>query len=151
MAARFQFGLERVRELRVHDEEQAKEQFAASLSHRAHGEAMLRAAEHQLEQARREQGDFSGGEALSGAQLLARQAYVERLERSRLDAVVELKQRDCRLADDRVALTRASQEREVLDQLEDRQRTAHMRELERVERAEIDDIAIQNHVRRNAA
>lgn len=151
MAARFHFGLERVRELRVHDEDQAKEQFAASLSHRAQGEAMLRAAEHQLAQARREHGAGATGAPLSGAELLAHQAYVERLERSRRDAVVELTQRDDRLEGDRAHLMRASQEREVLDQLKDRQRTAHMRKVELAERAEIDDIATQNHVRRHAA
>lgn len=150
MAARFQFGLERVRDLRAHTEEQAKEQFAASLSHRAHGEAMLRAAEHELEQARTRYAPAQPDQALTGSDLLAHQAFVERLERSRLDAIVELQQRDQHLADARARLAQATQEREVLDQLEDRQRAAHRYEAERQERAEIDDIAIQNHVRRAA-
>ena len=87
----------------------------------------------------------------TGAELLSRQAFIERLERSRRDAIVDLEQRDRQLACDRAALARASQEREVLDQLKDRQRTAHMRKAELAERAEIDDIATQNHVRRHAA
>ncbi|MEI2702452.1 MAG: flagellar export protein FliJ [Baekduia sp.] len=151
MAARFQFGLERVRDLRAHTEEQAKEQFAASLSHRAHGEAMLRAAEHQLAEARSGHRAGMPDSSLTATDLLAHQAYVERLERSRRDAVVELEQREQDLADSRARLERASQDREVLDQLRERQRMAHLHEVERAERAEIDDIAIQNHIRRKAA
>ena len=51
MSAPFRFGLERVREIRVHDEDQAKERFAASLNARVRGEAVLRAAEERLRQA----------------------------------------------------------------------------------------------------
>ena len=151
MAARFQFGLERVRDLRAHTEEQAKEQFAASLSHRADGVAMLRAAEHRLAEARRSHGAGAPQSALGAGDLLAHQAYVERLERSRRDAVVELEHREQNLADSRLRLERASQDREVLDKLRERQRTAHLHEVERAERAEIDDLAIQNHMRRKAA
>lgn len=151
MAARFHFGLERVRDLRAHTEEQAKEQFAASLNHLAHGEAMLRAAEHQLEQARLEQGAGVQDVALSGQDHLAHQAFVERLERSRRDAIVEIQQREQRLADDRHALARASQDREVLDKLKERQKTAHLHEVDRLERVEVDDLAMQNFVRRQAA
>jgi flagellar FliJ protein len=151
MAARFHFGLERVRDLRAHTEEQAKEQFAASLNHLAHGEAMLRAAEHQLELARKEQGHGAQQGALSGRDLLAHQAFVERLERSRLDAIIEVQQRESKLVYDRQALARASQEREVLDKLKHRQKTAHLAEVERVERVELDDMAMQNFVRRQAA
>jgi flagellar FliJ protein len=151
MAARFQFGLERVRDLRAHTEEQAKERFAASLSYRAQGEAMLRAAEHRLAEARRSHGAGASQQSLSATDLLAHQAYVERLERSRRDAVVDLQQREQDLADSRLRLERASQDREVLDKLRDRQREAHAQEAERAERAHIDDIAIQNHMRRQAA
>jgi flagellar FliJ protein len=52
MSAPFRFGLERVRDLRAHDEELAKEQFAATLSQRLRGEALLRAAEDRLRHAR---------------------------------------------------------------------------------------------------
>ncbi len=147
MASRFHFGLERVRELREHTEDQAKEQFASSLSRRAHGVALLRAAEDRLETVR---GEAAASHA-TGAELLSRQAFIERLERSRRDAIVDLEQRDRQLACDRAALARASQEREVLDQLKARQRAAHRREAERAEAATLDDLAIQVHVRRRAA
>lgn len=147
MAPRFRFGLERVRELREHAEEQAKEQFASSLSQRAHGVALLRAAEGRLESAR---GECATG-PVSGADLLSRQAFIERLERSRRDAVIDLQERERRLAGDRAALARASQEREVLDQLKARQRAAHLRDLARAESAQLDDLAIQAHIRRRAA
>ena len=42
---KFKFGLERVRELRAHDEDRAKEAFAASLNERLKGAALLAAAD----------------------------------------------------------------------------------------------------------
>lgn len=154
MSSPFRFGLERVREIRVHDEEQAKEQFAASLSERVRGEALLRAAEARLEQARVEQapsGLAGTGETLTGTALVARQAWVERLERSRLDAEQQLRGLDAQLARSRASLTDASRRREVLDKLKDRQRDAHRRDAERREGAELDEMALRVHGRRAAA
>jgi flagellar protein FliJ len=120
MSAPFRFGLERVRDLRAHDEELAKERFAASLSQRLRGEAILRAAEEQLHDAR-----IIGGPAphapLSGLDLVARQAWVERLERSKLD------------------------------KLEERQRQAHVADQLRREGAALDEMALGIHRRRFAA
>ncbi|HEV3002243.1 MAG TPA: hypothetical protein VGW75_15985, partial [Solirubrobacteraceae bacterium] len=50
-AARFRFGLERVREIRAHDEDRAKEAFAASLADRTRGAAMLAAAAREVDDA----------------------------------------------------------------------------------------------------
>lgn len=151
MGTRFQFGLERVRDLRAHAEEQAKEQFAASLTQRAHGEAMLREAEHRLEDARVGHVGAAVAQPISGVMLLTQQAYVERLERSCQEAVVDLQRADQRLAADRAVLARASQDREVLDQLEARQRAEHQRVQARIEDAEIDEMALRVHARRSAA
>jgi flagellar FliJ protein len=153
MSARFRFGLERVREIRAHDEDQAKERFAASLNARVRGEATLRAAEARLRDA--QSGAVSTtlgvGGSVSGASLVSRQAWVERLEQSRVDAQLRLVNYEAELQAKRAELQQASQAREVLDQLKTRQREQHRLQAERVEAAELDEMALQMHVRRSAA
>jgi flagellar FliJ protein len=152
MATPFRFGLERVRDLRAHAEEQAKEQFAASLSQRVRGEAMLRAVEDRLAGARRSTPAVNpGAPSLTGAELVSHQAWVERLERSRQDAAVKLAAADRQLQDRRIELTEASRRREVLDQLEARQREAHRREAERRDGIELDEMALRVFRDRSAA
>jgi flagellar protein FliJ len=150
MSRPFRFGLERVREIRAHDEDQAKERFAASLNARMRGEAALRAAEQHLREAQ------SGVTApalgpLSGATLVARQAWVERLEQSRADAQLRMANYEADLQSKRGELAQASQKREVLDQLKTKQREAHKAETERVEAANLDEMALQMYSRRSAA
>jgi flagellar FliJ protein len=151
MSSPFRFGLERVREIRAHDEEQAKEQFAASLSQRVRGEALLRAAEQRLDQARSEPVSPALGQPLTGMALVSRQAWVDRLERTRQDAVLQLQGYDAELARSRESLTDASRRREVLDKLKQRQRDAHLRAVERREGAELDEMALRMHARGRAA
>jgi flagellar FliJ protein len=153
MSTPFRFGLQRVRDIRAHDEEQAKERFAHSLSQRLRGEAMLRAAEDQLRSAQDERpADVSAvGEPVTGAALVSRQAWVDRLKRLRDDAAVQLRGLDGELQASRDSLTHASRRREVLDQLEARQREAHRRDAERREGAELDEMALRVHARGRAA
>jgi flagellar FliJ protein len=148
METPFRFGLERVREIRAHDEEQAKEQFANSLSQRVRGEAMLRAAEATLADAQRPVVPISFDGPVTGDALVARQAWVERLERTRDDAAVTLQGLDAELQRSRTSLTDASRNREVLDQLKRRHREKHQRECERRESAALDEMALNVHVRR---
>lgn len=150
METPFRFRLERVRQVRAHAEEQAKEQFARSLSQRLRGEAVLRAAEGHLSDARQGAGSVHGL-ALSGSDLVSRQAWVERLERSRSDAAVRLSGLERRLEDSRHSLTDASRGREVLDRLAARQREAHRLDSARREGAALDEIAMYRYARRNAA
>lgn len=150
MSAPFRFGLQRVREIRAHDEDQAKERFAASLSARVRGEAVLRAVEARLSDA--QSGVLSPGLGpLTGASLVARQAWIERLEHDRADARLRMRSYDAELHARRVELAKASQAREVLDKLEERQREEHRVESERVESERLDEMALQMHARRAAA
>ena len=151
METPFRFGLERVREIRAHDEEQAKEQFAASLSQRLRGEAMLRAAEDELRDAQRPVVPASFDTPVSGDTLVARQAWVERLQRTRDDAAVRLQGLNVELERSRESLTDASRRREVLDQLKSRHREKHVRECERRESNAIDEMALNVHNRRRSA
>jgi flagellar FliJ protein len=148
MQTPFRFGLERVREIRAHDEEQAKEQFAATLNQRVRGEALLRAAEERLCEAQRPAAPES---PVSGSALVARQAWVERLERSREDAALKLQHLDVELEHKRASMTDASRRREVLDKLKDRQRDAHRQDCERRESAALDEMALTVHARRRPA
>ena len=150
MPAPFRFGLQRVREIRAHDEDLAKERFAASLNQRVRGEALLRAAEQRLHEARTEAMPAALS-PLTGMTLVSRQAWVERLERSRDDAVVRMSGYDAELAASRETLTDASRAREVLDKLEARQREEHRRQAARVENAELDEMGLRAFARQRAA
>jgi flagellar FliJ protein len=150
MSRPFRFGLQRVREIRAHDEDQAKERFAASLNARVRGEAVLRAAEDRLTDAKSGVLSPSLG-PLTGASLVSRQAWVERLEHDRADARLRMSKYEAELQRRRVELTQASQQREVLDKLEERQREAHRLEAARVETGELDEMALQMHSRKLAA
>jgi flagellar protein FliJ len=153
MSRPFRFGLQRVREIRAHDEDQAKERFATSLNARVRGEAALRAAEDRLREAQSGAASPALGadRTVSGSTLVSRQAWVERLEQSRVDAQLRLASAEAELQAKRMELRQASQAREVLDQLEGRQREQHRLQAERVEAAALDEMALQMHVRRGMA
>ena len=150
MTRPFQFRLERVRELREHAEDQAREELASSLAIRMKGEAMLRAAADDMDAAQdaRRQGSSAD---LSGAELLALQAYLERAERQRESAALELDRRQAEVDARRQALAVRSQERQVLERLKDRRRDDHRRDVERREGALLDEMAIVAHRRMGAA
>jgi flagellar FliJ protein len=146
---RFTFGLERVRELREHDEDRAKEAFAASLSHRLRGAALLAQAGERLAEAREAHREQAAG--TTGQDLVARQAYLEQVERSRADAERELASRDAELTARRDALAEASRRRQALEKLKERRAAEHRLQANRAEGALLDEIALSQHVRRSAA
>src|SRR5689334_23586330 len=119
----FQFRLERVRELREHAEDQAREDLASSLAIRMKGEAMLRAATEDLGAAHDARRKASA--EVNAADLLAMQAYLERAERQRESAALELDRRDAEVDARRATLAQRSQERQVLERLKDRKRESH--------------------------
>jgi flagellar FliJ protein len=146
----FQFRLERVRALRERAEDQAREDLASSLAVRMKGEAMLRAAADDMgaAQAARRSGATAN---LSGAELLALQAYLERTERQRESAALELDRREAEVDARRATLTERSKERQVLERLKDRRREDHRQEMQRREGALLDEMAITNHRRMEGA
>jgi flagellar FliJ protein len=143
----FTFGLERVRELREHAESQAKEQLAASLSQRVKGAAQLAAASERLADAA-DSGRAQEGAVRSGQDLLAHERWMAVLERDRVAAEASLTHMDAHVRERRAQLGEASMRREVLERLKVRQRDEHVREAARLEGAELDEIALQQHVRR---
>ena len=146
----FTFRLERVRALRERMEDQAREEFAASLSTRTRGEAMLRAACESLDLAR-EARRAAAARALSGTDLVATQAYLEHTERRREAAELDLDRQDAELDARREALVAASQERQVLERLKERRRVDHLAKAARAEGALLDEIGLAAHRRAEAA
>lgn len=146
---RFDFGLERVRKVRAHAEDRAKEALSASLAQRLRGEARLRSVSEQLQTAHGAHvGALSGADvAVDATTLRHRQAYLERLERTKLVAALDLDRADAEVDARRQVLTGASREREVLDRLHDRQAASHAQALARHQGALLDEIALQAHVR----
>jgi flagellar export protein FliJ len=142
----FQFRLERVRALRERAEEQAREDLASSMAVRMNGEAMLQAAADEVNGAHDARRRTSTAD-LSGAELVALQAYLERAERQRESAALELDRRDAEVDARRAALAQRSQERQVLERLKDRRRADHNREMERREGVLLDEMALAAHRR----
>jgi flagellar FliJ protein len=144
--ARFRFGLERVREIRAHDEDRAKEAFAASLAERVRGAALLAAASRQLDDAHEARRD--GTPSASGQDLVSMQAYLDRVEQSRRDAERVLAHNDQALAERRSALTEASRRRQALERLKERRAAEHAAEAARRESNFLDEVALSTYVRR---
>ncbi|MEA2450527.1 MAG: flagellar protein FliJ [Thermoleophilaceae bacterium] len=151
MTRPFQFRLERVRALRESAEEQAQEELANSLAIRLKGEAMLRAAAENVSGARDEARRRNSSTDLSGSDLIAVQAYMERAERARESAALELDRREAEVDARRAALTQRSQERQVLERLKERRAEDHRVETERREGAQLDEMALSMHRRAGAA
>jgi flagellar FliJ protein len=146
----FAFRLERVREMRVRAEDEAKEELARAMAVRARSEQLLVEAATRMQGARSAKLDATSG-AVGIEQMLAHQAFVERSEREVQAAELELSRQDAEVAARRTALQEAARERQVLDQLKDKQERAHRREAERVESNQIDELALATHRRRSAA
>jgi flagellar FliJ protein len=146
----FTFKLERVRALRERKEELAKEELAASLALRLRGEAMLHAAYENVEEARRLQRSAASS-SMTAAELQAAQAYLERTERERESASLDLDRQDAEVEARRMALQNAAREREVLERLKERRRTEYLRESERRQGAVLDEMAITMHRREGHA
>jgi flagellar protein FliJ len=146
----FNFRLERVRALRESFEDQAREELAASLSVRLKGEAMLRAADERYATAQSERRDTATLD-VTGHDLQAAQAYVERTSRARHAAELELDRREAEVESRRTALLAAARERQVLERLKERRKADHRRESDRIEGALLDEMAITSHRRGEAA
>lgn len=138
----FRFRLERVRAVRARKEKLAQQELAVAISRRSDAQEGLRSADAELDQALCEQRSAAGASAsTSGGELLARQAFLERLEAERSRQAQELAQREVDVADRDAKLTTAAGEHEMLNRLRERHRGEHDRELARRERNVLDEIA----------
>ena len=147
----FTFRLARVKALRERAEDQAREQLARELALRLRGEAMLRAAAETVCAARETGRRTAVGRSASGVDLLGAQQWIERAERERREAALELDRRDAEVAARRGALAAASRERQVITRLEERRREEHEREAARMAQIALDEIALAVHRRAREA
>jgi flagellar protein FliJ len=143
----FVFRLERIRSLRERAEERAREELAHELRLRLRGEAMLLEAT-QAASAATQSGRDAVTSRSSGMDLLAAQAYIERAERDRREAALDLDRQDAEVAARRTALQAAARERQVMDKLKERKQADHKAEWARKAQGALDEVALSVH-RRN--
>jgi flagellar FliJ protein len=146
---RFEFRLERVRALRERGEDLAKQELAGALTRRTSCEERLRANGDEMAGARDAQRDLSAV-PVSAMDLMARQQYLERVERDRVAGQQDLVRHDAEVDARRSTLRERARDRQVLERLKERRRADHARELLRVEGAALDEIALTIHRRRSA-
>jgi flagellar export protein FliJ len=138
----FRFRLERVRALRERGEQQAQQELAQAIASRSSSEADLRAAEAELEQAHSEHRTRAGEpQTFAADELVARQAFLERVEAQRGARRQELEQREAVVTERDAKLTAAATEHEILERLRERQRSEHERESAAREQGTLDEIA----------
>jgi flagellar FliJ protein len=146
----FVFRLERVKSLRERAEERAREDLAHELRLRLRGEAMLLEAT-QAASAATQSGREAVSSRSSGMDLIAAQAYIERAERTKREAALELDRQEAEVAARRAALQAAARDRQVLDKLKERQRADHDAEWARKAQGALDEVALSVHRRGIAA
>jgi flagellar protein FliJ len=144
----YRFRLERVRALRERREDEAKMELATAMQQQSRCEQELDEAARRIETARRAQQQTGPS---SAADLLARQAYLERVEDAHRSNLEDLRRHDETVAGRREALTEAAQARQALERLKAKRTAEHQREQERVANAALDEIATNGHRRRAAA
>ena len=133
----FTFKLESIRTLRKHTENVAMRRLADELDRAAELDAELGGAQARLTDAWSEP---SG--VVTARDLSARQAYLERREREPVDARMRTEKQAEHVALGRSELALAARERETLDRLEDRQRSAHELLERRAARVDADEISL---------
>jgi flagellar FliJ protein len=104
----FSFPLERVRTIRERAEDRAREALSAELRVRAEGEARLNLATEAVGAAREANRCTVGRSHVSATDLIAAQNFLERTERVRVEAALELDRRDAEVAVKRQHLAAAA-------------------------------------------
>lgn len=143
----FHFKLEPVRALREQAEKQAQEALARELDLERRCRAAVDEAARRVERAHTDAAPDEGS-ALTGADLRALQAYLERVEHEKTTAEQGLQAQGRQVDEGRSRLAEASRDHEVLVRLKQRRRSEHERELARAQGAMLDEIAITTHIRR---
>jgi flagellar FliJ protein len=143
----FRFPLERLRALRERGEDLAKQELAGALHGQARCAERLRAMGVQVTGAFAAQRAASASGPASAAELVAHQAYLERIEQVREAGQLDLHRHDAEVGARRDALREAARERQALERLKERRRADHERAAARAEGAVLDEIALTQHRR----
>jgi flagellar protein FliJ len=146
----FVFRLERVKSLRERAEDRAREELAHELRLRLRGESMLLEATEAASAATQ-----TGRDAVlarsSGLDLIAAQAYIERAERTKREAALDLDRQDAEVEARRTALQAAARDRQVMEKLKERQHADHNATWARKAQSALDEVALGVHRRGMAA
>ena len=146
----FTFRLERVRTLRERAEERAREALSAELRVRAEGEALLRHATDAVGAAR-DAGRYAvTGGRVSAIDLMAAQNFLEKTERTRVEAELELARREAEVDVKRQLLATAARDRQAIDKLKERRKAEHDAEWARRSQNTLDELALAVHRRGGA-
>ena len=144
----FTFRLERVRTIRERAEERAREDLANELRLRMRGEALLReATRRRRDRPRRGPRHRPRRPHRPSSDLLAAQAYLERAERNRREAALDLDRQDAEVDARREVLAVAARDRQAIDKLKERQQAEHDREWARRSQNTLDELALAVHRR----
>jgi len=151
MARDFKFRLEPVLELREKDEQHAKEQLAITMHVRTQSREMLEAAHGLIAKAADAEREAKAAPT-TVQELMAQQAWRERLQRYKERADVQLEEAEGEVVLSRNALIDAHQRRAAIEKLKDIKRAQHNARLDHLEAAEADETALrQHHARHRAA
>src|SRR4051794_23316001 len=146
----FTFRLERVRTIRERAEDRARENLSNELRVRAEGEALLEQATDAAVAARDHSRATVQSQRLSSSDFLSAQAFIERTERLRIDASIELARREAEVAVRREVLAAAARDRQAIDKLKERQKAEHDAEWARKSQNTLDELALAVHRRGGA-
>ena len=145
----FRFPLERLRALRERGEDLAKQELAGALSRHTSAADRLRAMGDELASGFASQ-RAAAAAAVSPHDLLAHQAYLERVAQAREAGELDLGRHEEEVTARRDALREAARDRQALERLKERRRADHVRAEARAENAVLDEIALVQH-RRSAS
>jgi flagellar FliJ protein len=148
----FTFRLERVRTLRERAEERAREALSTELRNHAASEMAFDDARDAVQVAcELGRSAFGRNGMVSAHNLQAVQGYLERTERLRSEAALELSRATAEVAAKRKHLAEAGRERQAIDKLKERQKAAHDAEWARRSQNTLDELALAVHRRGIAA
>jgi flagellar FliJ protein len=145
----FRFPLERLRALRERGEDLAKQELAGAMSRQTSCADRLRAMGEELNGALAWRRAATAAPA-SPSDLIAHQAYLERVEQAHEASALDLGRHDAEVEARRDALRAAARDRQALERLKQRRRAEHERAEARAETAVLDEIALVQHRRSTA-
>lgn len=147
----FRFRLEKVRRIRQGVEDRAREELAASLTARRESEEVVASSHRRVGGALDVQRRVAALSGASSAELIAAQAYLERVESERSLAERVLGHHEESVEERRAALADAARDRQAMDRLRERRLADHAVEAGRAAAATLDELALRVHSRRVAA
>lgn len=151
MPSTFRFRLEPVRALSERRETEAQSALAAAMADEHAAQAEVESARGLTDSAVRGMAErFSAGAPLTGAQLLAQEAWIARTAGDHQATMLEHDRRRTETDARRGLLSDAAREREVLERLRVRRHAEHLAVAARQEQESLDEIALGMHRRRSA-